>query len=60
LRECLLTGTSDDVIEQVADWRDHGLQYAVIFNVSGVQPSLRHGLAATLPLTRILRGLRKL
>ncbi|WP_142276609.1 LLM class flavin-dependent oxidoreductase, partial [Mycobacterium alsense] len=43
LRECLLTGTSDDVIEQVADWRDHGLQYAVIFNVSGVQPSLRHG-----------------
>ncbi|OQZ88298.1 monooxygenase, partial [Mycobacterium alsense] len=25
LRECLLTGTSDDVIEQVADWRDHGL-----------------------------------
>jgi len=60
LQECLLTGTSGDIVDQLAQWRDHGLQYAVLFNMSTVQPSLRHGLAATLPLTRILRGLRKL
>lgn len=60
LKECLLTGTPSDVIERVAEWRDHGLQYPVIFNVSAVQPGLRDGLAANLPLTRILRGLRKL
>jgi phthiodiolone/phenolphthiodiolone dimycocerosates ketoreductase len=60
LKECLLTGTPGDVVDHVAEWRDHGVQYAVIGNISGVQPSLRRGLAASLPLTRILRGLRKL
>ncbi|OBA82032.1 photosystem I reaction center subunit VIII [Mycobacterium sp. 1164966.3] len=60
LKECLLTGTPDDVIEQVAEWRDHGLRYPIIGNLSGIQPSLRRGLAATLPLSRILRGLRKM
>jgi phthiodiolone/phenolphthiodiolone dimycocerosates ketoreductase len=60
LREFLLTGTPGDVIEQVAEWRDQGLQYAVISNISAVQPSLRRGLAASIPFTKILRGLRTL
>jgi len=60
LKECLLTGTSDEVIEQAAEWRDHGMEYVVICNVSVVQPSLRRGLAATVPLMRILRQLRRL
>jgi phthiodiolone/phenolphthiodiolone dimycocerosates ketoreductase len=29
LRECLLVGTPDEVIDQAAEWRDHGLQYLV-------------------------------
>lgn len=60
LKECLLAGTPGDVIEQVAEWRDNGLQYPIIGNLSSLQPSLRSGLAAYLPFTRILRGLRKL
>jgi phthiodiolone/phenolphthiodiolone dimycocerosates ketoreductase len=60
LKECMLTGTPDDVIEQFADWRDQGVRYPVVCNISGLQPSLRKGMAATIPLTRILRGLRKL
>jgi phthiodiolone/phenolphthiodiolone dimycocerosates ketoreductase len=60
LKDCLLTGTLDDVIEQVAEWRDHGLQYPIIGNLSSLQPSLRHGLAANLTFTKILRRLRKL
>jgi phthiodiolone/phenolphthiodiolone dimycocerosates ketoreductase len=60
LRECLLNGTPDEVVEQAAGWRDRGMEYAVICNVSAVQPSLRRGLAATVPLMRILRQLRRL
>jgi phthiodiolone/phenolphthiodiolone dimycocerosates ketoreductase len=60
LKEFLLTGTSRDIIEQVAEWRDHGLQYAVLGNFSTLQPSLRRGMAASLPFSRILRKLRKL
>jgi len=60
LKEVLLTGTPEEVIDQVAEWRDHGLQYAVLCNVSLMQPSLRRGLAATLPFARIVRGLRRL
>jgi len=60
LKECLLVGTPGDVIEQVAEWRDHGLRYPIIGNLSSLQSSLRRGLAANLPFTKILRRLRKL
>jgi phthiodiolone/phenolphthiodiolone dimycocerosates ketoreductase len=60
LRECLLTGPPHDVIAQLAEWRDHGLRYPVISNISAVQPSLRRGLAAYLPFAQILRGMRGL
>jgi phthiodiolone/phenolphthiodiolone dimycocerosates ketoreductase len=48
------------VIEQAAEWRDEGMEYVVICNVSAVQPSLRRGLAASVPLMKILRQLRRL
>ncbi|OBG19291.1 LLM class flavin-dependent oxidoreductase [Mycobacterium sp. 852002-51057_SCH5723018] len=60
LREMLLTGTPKDVIGQVAEWRDHGLRYPVIANISAIQPSLHRGAAASVPFAKILRGLRKL
>jgi phthiodiolone/phenolphthiodiolone dimycocerosates ketoreductase len=60
LRECLLTGTPDEVIDQAAAWRDSGLQYLVACNISALQPSLRRGLASMVPFMKILRGLRKL
>ena len=60
LKECALTGTPDEVIEQAAEWRNQGMEYAVICNVSAMQPSLRRGLAANLPFVRILRQLRRL
>ncbi len=60
LKEALLTGTPEDVTEQAAEWRDHGLRYLVVWNVSILQPSLRKGLAAGAPFFRILRGLKKL
>jgi phthiodiolone/phenolphthiodiolone dimycocerosates ketoreductase len=60
LKEALLTGTPEDVIDQAAEWRDHGMHYLVVCNVSILQPSLRKSLAATAPFFRILRGLKKL
>ena len=60
LKEAFLTGAPGDVIDQAAEWRDHGMRYPVLFNASGLQPSLRKGLAAGVPFVRILRGLRKL
>lgn len=59
-KEALLTGTPGDVIDQAAQWRDHGVRYIVIANLSTVQPSLRKGMAATIPLSKILRKLKKL
>jgi phthiodiolone/phenolphthiodiolone dimycocerosates ketoreductase len=59
-KEFYLTGTPDEVIEQAAEWRDHGLGYPVLANISTMQPSLRRGLAATAPFTKILRRLRRL
>jgi phthiodiolone/phenolphthiodiolone dimycocerosates ketoreductase len=60
LQEAILAGTPDEVIDQAAQWRDHGVRYIVVFNISTLQPSLRKGLAASIPLAAILRGLKKL
>ena len=48
------------LLRRAAEWRDHGLRYAVMADASVIQPSLRRGLAASVPFARILRGLRKL
>ena len=29
LRDCFLTGTPDEVVDQVAEWRDFGVDYGV-------------------------------
>jgi len=59
-KEAFLHGTPDEIVDQVAEWRDHGLQYPVVCNISGMQPSLKRGLAATAPFMTVLRRLRKL
>jgi phthiodiolone/phenolphthiodiolone dimycocerosates ketoreductase len=60
MKEFFLTGTPRDVIDQAAEWRDHGLRYLVAMNLSILQPSLRKGLAANAPFVKILRRLKKL
>jgi phthiodiolone/phenolphthiodiolone dimycocerosates ketoreductase len=60
LREIFITGTPRDIVDQVAQWRDHGLRYAVVANASILQRNLRKGMMTTGPLATILRSLRKL
>ena len=60
MKEFFLTGTPHEVIDQVAEWRDHGLRYLVAMNLSILQPSLRKGLAANAPFFKFLRALKAL
>lgn len=60
LREIAFCGTPDEVLDQVASWRDAGLGYPVLYNNIAVQPSPRKALAARASFARILRGLRRL
>jgi phthiodiolone/phenolphthiodiolone dimycocerosates ketoreductase len=60
LKDTLLAGTPDEVIDQAAVWRDHGVRYLVVNNLSYLQPTLRKGLASSAPFIRVLRGLKNL
>ncbi|MCV7409646.1 photosystem I reaction center subunit VIII [Mycobacterium florentinum] len=60
MRRCLLSGTPDEVLDQLATYRDHGLQYPVLMNMSAIQPKLGRGLSSALPFLKILRGIRRL
>jgi phthiodiolone/phenolphthiodiolone dimycocerosates ketoreductase len=60
LREFLLNGTPDEVIEQAAQWRDCGVRYIVLINASVMQRSLRKALASAMPFNKIVRGVKKL
>jgi phthiodiolone/phenolphthiodiolone dimycocerosates ketoreductase len=59
VEELFAVGTPDEVIDQMAEFRDHGLRYLVVGNL-GVQPSLRKSATATAPYVQVVRALRKL
>jgi phthiodiolone/phenolphthiodiolone dimycocerosates ketoreductase len=60
MKEVSFNGTPNEVIDQIAEWRDHGLRYLNVINGSVLNPNLRKGLAASLPHVKVLRGLKKL
>lgn len=60
MKEICFHGTPSEVLEQVAEWRDHGLRYLVVLNGSQLNPRLRKAVTASSPFGKVLRGLRKL
>ncbi|MGB3287574.1 hypothetical protein [Mycolicibacter algericus] len=60
VRGTALVGTPGEVIDQIAVWRDCGVRYIVLANLSALQRSLRNGLTAVVPFHRIVRGIKKL
>lgn len=60
MKEVTFNGTPDEVIDQVAEWRDHGLRYLNVINGSPLNPRLRKSLASNAPLVKILRRLNNL
>ena len=60
MREIVLNGTPDEVVEQAALWRDCGVRYMVVVNISVMQRNLRKGLASIQPFNQIVRRLKRL
>jgi phthiodiolone/phenolphthiodiolone dimycocerosates ketoreductase len=60
VEELFAVGTPDEIIDQMADFRDHGLRYLVVGNAGAIQPSLRKSATATAPYINVVRALRKL
>lgn len=60
VRDMLLAGTPDEVIDQAAHWRDCGVRYVVLANVTAMQRSVRKGVLANPAFFKIIRGLKKL
>ena len=60
LREIMLTGTPDQIVEQAAQWRDCGVRYMVMVNMAMMQRSLRKGVASAAPFMKAVRGVRRL
>ena len=60
LREMYIAGTPDEIVEQIAVWRDHGLRYIVLANGGGVQASLRKAMTSAVPFRKVLRALKRL
>ena len=60
MKEICFHGTPDEVLDQVAEWRNHGLRYLLVLNGSQLNPRLRKAVTASAPFGNVLRGLRKL
>jgi phthiodiolone/phenolphthiodiolone dimycocerosates ketoreductase len=60
IREFTLAGTPAQILERLAEWRDHGLAYPVLLNMGLMQPNLRTGVLSNVAFARMLRGIRKL
>lgn len=60
IRDGTLNGTPEEVLEQAAQWRDSGVRYFILLNVSPLQRSLRKGLASARYFNSIVRGLKRL
>jgi phthiodiolone/phenolphthiodiolone dimycocerosates ketoreductase len=60
IRAMMLNGTPDEIVEQAAAWRDHGVRYAVLMNASPMQRSLRRGVAAMPAFASVVRRLKRL
>jgi phthiodiolone/phenolphthiodiolone dimycocerosates ketoreductase len=58
--DSIVTGTTDEALDQIAVWREHGVRYVVLCNISFLQPSLRKGLASSAPFAKLVRRLRSL
>jgi phthiodiolone/phenolphthiodiolone dimycocerosates ketoreductase len=56
----VLNGTIDDVLEQAAQWRDHGVRYIVVVNFGPMQPGVRSAIATVRPFNKVVRGLKTL
>ncbi|MGH3678615.1 MAG: LLM class flavin-dependent oxidoreductase [Mycobacterium sp.] len=58
--ELFAVGTPDEIVDQIAEFRDAGLRYLVVGNAGAIQPSLRKSAETTGPYVKAVRALKKL
>ena len=59
IKDAALCGTPDEVLEQAAEWRDCGVRYMTVANMSLLQRSARKAAKSALSFGRIVHGLKK-
>jgi phthiodiolone/phenolphthiodiolone dimycocerosates ketoreductase len=55
VRDYCLAGSPDDVRDQLAVWRDHGLRHALLLNLGGFGQGVRQSVMAVPSFVRALR-----
>ncbi|MEV0063345.1 LLM class flavin-dependent oxidoreductase [Nocardia sp. NPDC050718] len=60
IREIFVAGTPDEILEQLAVRRDHGLTYAVMVDLGACHPRLGKGLLTASSFAKVVRGVRRL
>jgi phthiodiolone/phenolphthiodiolone dimycocerosates ketoreductase len=60
IRNFVLAGTPSEILDQLAEWRDHGMEYPLMLNMGMLQPSLTTGVLTYAAYTQMLLGIRKL
>lgn len=60
MRDLGLVGTPAEVLDKAAAWRDAGVRHMVLINGCTLQRSAAKAMAATIPFTRVMRGLKRL
>jgi phthiodiolone/phenolphthiodiolone dimycocerosates ketoreductase len=60
IRNFVLAGTPSEILDQLAEWRDHGMRYPLMLNMGMLQPSLATGVLTNVAYAQMLRGIRKL
>ena len=61
LRDFVLAGTPSEILEQLVEWRDQGMSYAVLLNMGLLQPSLPSlGSRSMVSYAQMLRGIKKM
>ena len=55
VEELFAVGTPSEVVEQIAEFYDHGMRYLVLGNAGAIQPSLRKSAANTAPYIKVVR-----
>jgi phthiodiolone/phenolphthiodiolone dimycocerosates ketoreductase len=58
--ELFTVGTPDEVVDQIAEFRDQGLRYLVVGNAGAIQPGLGKSAATTGPYIKVVRALKRL
>jgi len=58
--DVFVVGMPDDVVDQLALFRDNGLRCLVVGNMGALHPRLSKSAAAITPYLKVLRRLKKL